>query len=133
MPKGRLLSYYHNITNPEIPYSFRLELTCDEDGKGKLRVGNDQPVMVDGEVIDSWVAFFKEKKLQAIDKKYVKKPKDLPIFSPHMESIIFMFERGKVESDGFMPTIEMRNLLEEFDSLLTEYFKQHSQTVPAAF
>ena len=69
MPKGRLLSYYHNITNPEIPYSFRLELTCDEDGKGKLRVGNDQPVMVDGEVIDSWVAFFKEKKLQAIDKK----------------------------------------------------------------
>lgn len=98
-PKGKLLSYSHTISNPEIPIDYEFFLNS-ADGKGTFQESNKEydykkqytyTVEVGEEVLQQVADIFKEKKLYKF-KKEEPDPHTMPYAYPGREYISIQFE-----------------------------------------
>ena len=129
-PKGKLLSYSHTCSNPEIPLDYEFKLSWN-DGKGTLSINNESmesayeyDAEVGEDVFREVADIIKQKKLYVVGKKKTEDPKYIPFAYPGRESFSLEFEDGSFRINFSEVTLEQRDAFEALKELVKARSKE---------
>lgn len=124
-PKGKLLSYSHTISNPEIPIDYEFILSY-ADGKGLFQENNKKigfnkqySVEVGEEVLQQVTDIIKGRKLYKF-KKEEPDPHSMPFAYPGREYISIQFEDNSFSFNIMEMSLKQQQAFEELENVIKE-------------